>query len=320
MKTSDVITDYLATRRAQGVQIRSGARALRQFARESGDRPLHEITPHVVSVFLRGDGALSAAWTAKFGVLAGLYRFAMARGYVSTSPLPEIRPKLPPPQTPYVYSNDELRRLLDATATVNSPLSRLQAMTYRTLLLMLYGAGLRTSEAIRLTLTDTNIAERMLTIRNTKFYKSRLVPIGPQLASVLTAYYERRSTLPMPKGQDSAFLCTRTGCCLTYTGVVTLFQRIRSGACIVCPPGEPRPPRLHDLRHTAAVHRVLAWYRSGKNVQQLLPHLATYLGHANIASTQRYLQMTPELLQEASGRFASYAQAEEAGQREVNHG
>lgn len=267
---------YLAARRAQGVQFRSGARALRQFAQ----------------------------------LLTGLYRFALVRGYVATSPLPELKPKLPPPQTPYVYSYGELQRLLDATAAVSSPLSRLQAMTYRTLLLMLYGAGLRISEAIRLTVADVDLAERVLTVRNTKFYKTRLVPIGPQLASSLVTYHGQRSTLPMPKCQNSAFLCSRSGCQLTYQHVVTLFQRIRSAAGIACPPGEPRPPRLHDLRHTAAVHRVLAWYRSGKDVQQLLPHLATYLGHVSIASTQRYLQMTPELLQEASHRFAAYAQHE----------
>ena len=141
-----------------------------------------------------------------------------------------------------------------------------------------------------------------------------MVPIGPQLTSALAAYCEKRSTLPMMKNRDSAFLCTRTGCCLAYPEVITHFQRIRSAAGIVCPPGERRPPRLHDLRHTAAVHRVVAWYRSGKDVQHLLPHLATYLGHTNIASTQRYLHMTPELLQEASRRFAAYAlHEEEAG-------
>lgn len=317
MNTSDVITEYLAARRAQGVQIRSGARALRQFARETGDQPLHDVTSQAVITFLRGHGLLSAAWTTKFGLLVGFYRFALTRGYVAASPLPEIKPKLPPPQTPYVYSHEELQRLLDATAVVRSPLSRLQAMTYRTLLLMLYGAGLRISEAIGLSVADVDIAERMLTVRNAKFYKTRLVPIGAQLASTLAAYYEKRSTLPMLAGQDAAFLCTRTGCCLAYPEVITRFQLIRSAAGIVCPPGELRPPRLHDLRHTAAVHRVLAWYRSGKDVQNLLPHLATYLGHASIASTQRYLQMTPELLQEASRRFAAYAQHE--GEQEVDH-
>jgi site-specific recombinase XerD len=189
-------------------------------------------------------------------------------------------------------------------------MSRLQAMTSRTLLLVPYGAGLRISEAIALTLRDVDLAERVLTIRRTKFYKTRLVPIGPQLAAALATYFERRSTLALPMAQDSAFLCSRTGGHLFYQEVVTLFQRIRSVAGITCPPGEPRPPRLHDLRHTAAVHRVLAWYQSGKDVQQLLPHLATYLGHASIASTQRYLQMTPELLLEASRRFEAYSQQE----------
>ena len=317
MNTSDVITAYLAARRAQGVQFSSGARTLRRFARETGDLPLHEVTQQAVISFLRGHGALSATWTTKFRLLAGLYRFALTRGYVTEPPLPEIKPKLPPQQTPYVYSLDELQRLLDSTAVVRSPLSPLQAMTYRTLLLILYGAGLRISEAIGLTVADVNIAERILTVRNTKFYKTRLVPIGPQLASKLAAYYDKRSALPMLKGQESAFLCTRTGYCLSYPEVITRFQRIRSAAGIVCPPDEPRPPRLHDLRHTAAVHRVLDWYRSGKDVQHLLPHLATYLGHANIASTQRYLQMTPELLQEASRRFAAYAQ--HAAKQESDH-
>lgn len=317
MNTSDVIKAYLAARRAQGVQIRSGARALRQFARETGDRPLDEVTPQAVAQFLRGHGALSAAWTTKFRLLAGLYRFALARGYVAVLPLPELKPKLPPPQTPYVYSPEELQRLLGATAAVNSPYSRLQAMTYRTLLLVLYGAGLRISEALSLTIRDVDLTERVLIVRNTKFYKTRMVPIGPQLATALATYFEQRSTLPMPKAQDSAFLCSRSGCRLTYQHVVTLFQRIRSAAAIACPPGEPRPPRLHDLRHTATVHRVLTWYRSGRDVQQLLPHLATYLGHADIKSTQRYLQMTPELLQEASWRFAAYAQQETG--KEVDH-
>ena len=290
MNTSDVIKDYLAARRGQGVQIRSGARALRQFARETGDLPLHEVTPVAVATFLLGHGTLSAAWTTKFRLLTGLYRFALARGYVAASPMPtaEFKPKLPPPQTPYVYSNDELQRLLDATATLKSACSGLQATTYRTLLLVLYGAGLRISEALGLTVADVNLAERVLTVRNTKFYKSRLVPIGVQLATTLTTYYDQRSTLPMLKGNDSAFLCSRSGGRLTYQCVVTLFQRVRSAAGIAC-----------------------------KDVQQLLPHLATYLGHACIASTQRYLQMTPELLQEASCRFAAYAQQEAT--QEVNH-
>jgi integrase/recombinase XerD len=250
MTSSELIKAYLAARRAHGVKLTTGERTLYQFARETGDRPLAEVTPEEVATFLRGR-ALSATWTTKHGLLAGLYRFAIARGHVAVSVLPEQRPKLPPPLTPYVYSPDELQRLLDATAVLESPLSPLQALTYRTLLLLLYGAGLRVSEAIGLTLGDVDHRDRVLTIRETKFYKSRQVPIGQRLAAALTTYIERRGALPTPLGDRSALLSTRFGQRLIYQRVVMFFQRVRSGAGIVCPHGEPRPPRLHDLRHNS---------------------------------------------------------------------
>jgi integrase/recombinase XerD len=310
MSALEVVDAYLASRRALGVRLNSAAPVLRQFVRETGNVPLSAVSPEAVASFLRGRGALSASWTTKYRVLAGLFRFAISRGHAEASPLPEYRPKLPPQQTPYVYSTSELQRLLDATAALHDGRSRLQATTFRTLLLLLYGTGLRVSEAIGLTLRDVDLAERILTVRDTKFYKTRLVPIGARLAAALAAYFEQRSTLALPKGSDSAFLCSRTGNRLSYEHIIRLFQRVRSTARIECPPGERRPPRLHDLRHTAAVHRVLAWYRHGEDVQRLLPRLATYLGHVDINSTQRYLQMTPQLMQEASRRFAIYAQQE----------
>jgi len=310
MIVSDVIDAYLAARRAQGVHLRSGARLLRQFAREAGNPELSEVTAESVASFLRGRGQLSATWKTKRAVVAGMYQFALARGYTISSPIPEQTPRLPPPQTPYVYTSNELQRLVAATSTLSTPCSRLQAVTYRMLLLILYGTGLRVSEAIGLQLCDVDLEQRLLTVRNTKFHKTRLVPIGPRLTAELAQYVEQRSALALPNGRASALLCSRTGHCLAYQYVITMFQRVRSTAGIGCPAGEPRPPRLHDLRHTAAVHRVLSWYRTGKDVQRLLPQLATYLGHVEIKSTQRYLQMTPELLQEASNRFASYAQLE----------
>jgi integrase/recombinase XerD len=310
MKLIDVIDAYITLKQSLGMRYITSARALRQFAREMGAVSIDQVQPQATAAFLRGRGALSASWTLKYGVLTGLYRFAISRGYVAQSPLPSSRPKLPPRQTPYVYSNDELRRLIDATSTLDVATSRLQAPTFRILIQLLYGSGLRISEALGLTLRDVDLTERIITVRNTKFYKSRLVPIGPTLAHEVALHVTRRGLLAMPAGEDSALLSTRTGHALSYQHVSTLFQRLRRAACIECPPGELRPPRLHDLRHTAAVHRVLAWYRSGKDVQRLLPHLATYLGHVEIASTRQYLQMTPELLEEAGRRFAAYAQQE----------
>ena len=97
---------------------------------------------------------------------------------------------------------------------------------------------------------------------------------------------------------------------MCYDDANRLFGRVRRQAGIHRDPGARYQPRLHDLRHTAAVHRLVAWYQAGADVQALLPHLATYLGHVDIASTQRYLSMTPALLHEASQRFAQYAQPE----------
>jgi site-specific recombinase XerD len=218
-------------------------------------------------------------------------------------------PKLPPQRSPYVYSVDELRRLLEATSVLHINNTPLQAPMCRMLLILLYGSGLRIGEALHLTLRDIDLIEKIVTVRHTKFFKTRLVPIGPKLAQELAAYMQRRRDLPLPLGDDSRLFTTKTGRGWPYPHVNTLFHHVRRAAGIVCA-AECRPPRIHDIRHTAAVHRVVAWYRAGRDVQRLLPRLATYLGHVDIKSTQRYLHMTTDLLQEASQRFASYAQSE----------
>ena len=176
----------------------------------------------------------------------------------------------------------------------------------RSLLLLLYGTGMRIGEAISLKLQDVDLTERLLTVSDTKFFKTRLVPIGPRL----TDYLSRRRQLPLPAGEASACFATRTGIHLEYRVVNKLFGQLRQVAEIRREPSARYQPRLHDIRHTAAVHRLIAWYRAGLDVQRLLPQLATYLGHLDLRSTQRYLSMTPELLDAASQRFERYAQSE----------
>jgi integrase/recombinase XerD len=307
MKLINVINAYIELQQSIGLRSETAKRTLRQFGHQMGDIQIDQVQAEQVLAFLQGSGPPSSTWRIKYRLLSGLYRFAISRGHVKESPLPQGLPKFPPQQTPYIYSTEELHRLLDATSGLDSIYSRQQAPTFRTLILLLYGSGMRISEALGLTMRDVDLVQRVITVRNGKFYKTRLVSIGPKLALELMGHADRRRRLPMPAGEDSSFFTSRTGTAWTYPRVITLFQRVRRTACIECPPDELRPPRLHDLRHTAAVHRVLSWYRSGQDVQRLLPLLATHLGHVEISSTQRYLQMTPELLQEASQRFARYA-------------
>jgi integrase/recombinase XerD len=310
MRLLEVIDTYIAVKTSLGMSFDSGRRLLRQFSREIGNPPIGEVQAEAVAAFLRGRGALNATCGLKYRVLSGFYKFAISRGHADNSPLPADVPKLPPQQSPYVYSIDELRLLIEATSVVHINSTPLQAPMYRTLLILLYGSGLRIGEALNLTLRDVDIIERIITVRDTKFFKTRLVPIGPKLAGELVVYIQRRRQLPLPLGDDSHLFTTKTGRRWPYPHVITLFQKVRRSAGIRRATGECRPPRIHDIRHTAAVHRVISWYRTGLDVQRLLPRLATYLGHIDIKSTQRYLHMTTDLLQEANQRFAKYAQSE----------
>ena len=120
----------------------------------------------------------------------GRLAFAMARGYAASSPLPRIIPK-PPQFVPYIFSQEEIQRLLDATACCENPRSKLQPYTLRMLLLLLYGAGLRIGEALFLTLANVDLPAGILTIRESKFYKTRLVPMSPALTGILATYMEQ---------------------------------------------------------------------------------------------------------------------------------
>jgi len=310
MRLYELVEIYIDYKHSLGMRYRSQAAVLRAYSRAMGDVAVEEVRSECVLAFITGTGPLSARWKECYRVLGGLYRYAIGREFAATSPLPTDIPKFPPPLTPYIYSVDELKRLLVATDILQTPLSPLRAMTMRSLLLLLYGTGMRIGEALSLTLKDVDLEERLVTVRDTKFYKTRLVPIGPRLTMALADYLSRRRRLPLPEGEASAFLAACTGIRLDYKRVSKLFCRLRKAAEIRRESPARYPPRIHDIRHSAVVHRVIAWYRAGADVQRLLPQLATYLGHVDIASTQHYLSMTAELLQQASLRFERYAQPE----------
>ncbi len=307
MRTADVIAAYLAVRRAQGVQLRSSERVLYRLARQTDNGEFDAITAEQISQFLHGPGDLSSTWKGKHGMLNSFYRFAISRGLARCNPLPTIAPQLPPAHPAYIYTTQEVQRLVDTAAKQGNTKSPLKGETYRLLILLMYGAALRVSEAMGLQLRDVDLQASTLLIRETKFYKTRWVPMGPRLRDEVARYLAKRTALLTAKGDESTLLCSRTGHHLWYQDVVTLFQHIRSEAGIGIPPGATRPPRMHDLRHTAAMHRLVSWYKLGLDVNKLLPQLSTYMGHNGVASTQRYLHMTPDLLAQASQRFAVFA-------------
>lgn len=310
MTLSEAIEQYVLWRQAHGAKFTTTANLLRRFLHHAdGGAGCDTVTTAQVLAFLAGKGPLTRDRENKYSALAGFWRYAISRGYARCSPLPDDEPRLPLRAPPHIYARDELQRLLDPRNVEASRRGarQLDAITFRTLLLLLYGAGLRLSEATGLTLADVDLSEAILTIRNTKFYKSRLVPVGPQLLAVLANYMSLRRRDGLAQGEAAFLLANRDGTRLASSTVQEAFQVLRRIAGVHGAEVGRQIPRLHDLRHSFAVHSLTAWYRQGADVQRLLPILSTYLGHSDLEGTKIYLSMTPELLQQASLRFARYA-------------
>jgi len=310
MNLFSIATQYILYKQGMGMRFHTQARTLRAFCRSMGDMSITEIAAERVHAYIAGSGPVTRYWHRKYEVLRGFYRFAMARGYLSSSPLPKVVPK-PPEFVPHIFSHQELQRLLDASHFCENPRCKLRPYTWRMLILLLYGAALRISEALSLTLADVDLNAGVLTIRESKFYKTRLVPMNAVLSDALKAYVAQRAKEHGTQTEAALFL-TRQGAPLLRYTAENIFRRLRVRAGVFHQDGGRYQPRLHDLRHAAVVHRLVYWYRQGADVQRLLPQLATYLGHVHIAATQHYLTLTAELLQEASKRFEQYARRESA--------
>jgi site-specific recombinase XerD len=308
MKLARAVENYIEHKRSLGMLFRSQTVILRGFAKAQGAIDIARVSPAATRKFLDGRGPVTHSWFGKFGTLNGFYRFSLARHYVTQSPLPSRKPQPPEDFHPYIYTDEDMRRLIDA-AQCKRDRWLIEPHTLQVLLLLLYGTGLRISEALNLTLADFDLNAGVFTIRESKFYKSRFVPVGPDLHDIVRRYIAQQ----WPAGCISAttpLLATRRATPIVRRTAEGVFQCLRKEACISRPGGPRNQPRLHDMRHTFATVRLVTWYREGKNVQRLLPHLSTYLGHYKIRHTQRYLTMTTELLQEASLCFERYATPE----------
>lgn len=307
MTLTSAIDAYLTLKRSLGAGLQAQETILRAFGRALGEIPLDAIAAEACATFCHSTGAPTRFWENKHQTLRGFFTYLGSRGYLIASPLQEPGPRAAHAFQPYIYSHEELQRLLQATVTLTSARFPLQPLTYRTLLLILYGAGLRASEGLRLRCCDVDLCACLLSIWDTKFFQSRLVPIGEDLGQALGTYRQARESLPTPAGARSAFFAARSGDAISRQQLEKVLRRLRQHAGIGRPAMERWQPRLHDLRHTMAVHRVIAWYRESVDVEARLPLLAAYLGHVNVSGTQIYLTMTPALLAEASLRFERYA-------------
>jgi site-specific recombinase XerD len=208
---------------------------------------------------------------------------------------------------PYVYTPQEVRHLLDTAREFACPRSPLRPLTAYTMIVLAYCAGLRLGELVRLDLDDVHLEAGEIAIRESKFFKSRTLPLSDSVMAALREYLDaRRRAGASQEGSSGLFWSEQGAARYARKTIQSLLVSVLRRAGLKPEKGRVGP-RIHDLRHAFVANRMLEWYRDGINPQARLPYLATYLGHKDINSTLVYLTVTQELLQQASERFRNFA-------------
>lgn len=301
----DAVEEYLAVRRALGYQIPTAATQLRGFAAYLEHNAADFVTiPLALRWAQQSPSAQPATWADRLGVVR---RFAAWRSL--TDPRTQVPPRGLLPhrrrrKPPYIYNDNEIERIVAQAARLPS-VRGLRGATFATLFGLLAASGLRLGEALALDLADVDLENGILAVRKGKFGKSRFVPLHESVRRVLVRYAVTRDQL-LPQRSVEAFFVTERGTHIRHAMAEWTFAKV-SAAIGLRAPAPPactgRGPRLHDMRHRFAAARLLAWYRTGADVERELPKLATYLGHVHVRHSYWYLEAVPELLQLATERL-----------------
>ena len=300
-----LLDEYLATRRALGVRLEAAGRYLMSFVAFAGECEAVFVTTELALRWAtRPSHAQPAQWANRLGMVRGFARYANAvdpRHQVPPQGLIAYRYRRP---RPYIYSDREIADLI-AAAQGLSGTTGLRPFTYATLLALLTVTGMRTSEILKLDRDDVDLANGVLTVRNSKFGKSRYIPLHESTRRALRRYAARRDRL-CPNPRDPAFFLYESGTRITDCTLRWTFVRLSRQTGLREPAkSNGDGPRLHDMRHRFAVDTLLRWYRDGVDVERHIPRLATWLGHAHVSDTYWYLSATPDLMQAAARRLDS---------------
>ncbi len=293
-----VLEDYLALRRSLGYKLVKAERLLGQFLAYLGERGEQTVTiEHAVAWATLPGGTPTWHWV-RLSAVRGFAAYLKTIDPACEVPGEELARARSPRSTPYIYSEEELAALLEATTTLRTPH---RAATYRALIALLAVTGMRIGEAIRLDREDIDDKAQLIVIHNTKFGKSRELALHESTTAALRRYLRRPDRPDSTAGTDAVFVSI-VGTRLSYGPAWRTFARLLDLTGL-----EPRSascrPRLHDLRHTFAVRTLLDGYREGGEVEGRLAALSTYLGHNDPASTYWYLSAAPELMELAAHRL-----------------
>jgi integrase len=302
------VREYLAMRRGLGFKLREAGTGLNEFATFMERRRASYITPALALAWAQGPSNVQPAqWAKRLSFVRQFARYRSATDPRTQIPPPGLLPFKPRRARPYLYSDGEIEQLL--RATLNRPPSARHRRAcawlpwvYYCLFGLLSVSGLRLGEARNLELEDLDLKTGLLTIRGTKFGKSRLVPLHASTCKVLADYLARRQRHWSGRAVSSYLFVSSWGNRLDTAQIHRAFYAV-SRQIGLRGRTDSRGPRLHDLRHRFATNTLIRWYQSEQDPERQLPILSAYLGHAHVTDTQWYLESAPELMREAMRRL-----------------
>lgn len=295
------LQEYLTVRRALGFKLRLSGRLLQRFIDFAEQEGATFITTELALRWaMQPAQAQPAQWANRLGMVRRFAQYRRAVDPLTEVPPPNLLPYQYRRPAPYLYSDDEVRRLIRAARQLSS-VTGLRPYTYATLFGLLAVTGMRTNEPLQLDREDVDLSHGVLTVRGAKFGKSRYVPIHASTQRALRRYAMQRDHRCVNPQSPSLFVSER-GTRVTEWSLRWTFVKL-SHEIGLRGPADSHGPRLLDFRHRFAVNTLIRWYRAGIDVEQHLPELATYLGHAHITDTYWYLTAVPELMHLAVRRL-----------------
>jgi integrase len=304
-----LVKEYLSYRRSFGHELKAAGYLLLQFARFADHAQHHgPLTTDLMLQWVSQRNDYSARYRAeRLAAVRNFARYLAAQDGQSKIPDQRLLGYIQRRRQPHIYTEEQLHDLLIGIARLN-PTYPLRPHTYTALFGLMASTGLRISEALALQRRDVDLDASILYIRQSKFHKSRLVPMHPTVTRALRRYAKRRDEARDTRS-GTTFFVGRDGCSLSHATVHITFRRLCTSLGLRSNGVLPRP-RIHDLRHSFACRRLLQWYRDGVDVAQAIASLSTYLGHARVTDTYWYLSGTAELLAIAGQRFEHFAHPE----------
>lgn len=299
----EALDDYLAIRHSLGFELRLPASLLRKFVAFLEDQGASHITTELALQWAKEPAdALPSTWSWRLGMVRRFAAWRRATDSRTEVPPEGLLPHRYRRKPPYIYTDEEIEGLMQAAGELRSS-KGLRAHTYSTLFGLLAVTGMRINEALNLDRKDVDLVEGILTIRRTKFGKSRLMPVHVSSQEALKTYAETRDRI-LPGLSTPAFFVTERRTRVTEWSARYTFAKVSQKIGLrEAANGHGRGPRLHDMRHRFAARTLIDWYRAGLDIEREIPKLATYLGHVHVNDTYWYIEAVPELLQLATERL-----------------